>query len=286
MTRVAIYGLAIVVLFALSAAAADPVTFKSAIPQAGQRIRITVDEKSKSLTSFTIMGNTQNKEEAKTKTIVYVDEVLEIAANGGKPVKLKRTYEKAVASKDGVETKLPWDGKTIVIEKKNDKYTFTMDGEDASGDALKLLDAEFNKATKTDNQDFFMPKKPVQVGDSWKVDAADLLKVTEASGMVLDKDKATAKATLTKLYNKDKAQFGTTEFAFDAPVTGLGMKSPLVVQEGKMTIKSIDDGCFDGSTPVASRTTKVKVTLSGSVKGIDLKIEGDNTESRKIELLK
>jgi hypothetical protein len=286
MYRSIIGGLSVVMLLALSAAADDAVTIKAYIPKAGQRYKVTIDEKNNTKTTFTIMGNAQNKEEVKTKSVVYTEEVLENSGNGKQASKLKRTYEKAVIGKEGKDTKMALDGKTVVIEKKSGKYVFTEDGKELTGDALTILDTEFNKGDFKNKEDFFLPKDPVKVGESWKIDMTEIFKGFEASGMGFDKDKSTGKGTLLKVFNKDKAQFGTIELALGAPITSLGMKGGLTIQDGKMSIKSTGDVCIDGTSPEGSMSNKVKVSIDALVKGIDLKIESDGTESRKQELLK
>src|SRR5262245_2677591 len=142
------FGFALVGLFAVAAAGqdTDAVDIKIAYPKTGQRVKVTVEEKAATKTSFTIGGNTQSKDEVKTKSLVYIDDVIENPKNEKRPGKLKRTYEKAVVGVDGKSNSLPVEGKTVVIEKSGDKYSFTVDGQGVAGEALKLLEDEFNKS--------------------------------------------------------------------------------------------------------------------------------------------
>jgi hypothetical protein len=231
------------------------------------------------------MGKVQGKEEVKTKSLIFVDEVLETSNMSGMATKLKRTYEKAELGKDGKTTKLTLEGKTILIEKKGDKFAFTLDGESLSGDSLKLLDSEFNRPDKKDNQDFFFPKTPVKEGDTWKVDPSEMIKSVSDSGLILDKEKATAVSTLTKSYKKDQSQFGKMSFLFEAPVTSVGQKNQITIKEGVMKIKMVGDGCLDGSTPNGTLILTVKARIVGSVMGIDLNIDSDATETKSVELI-
>lgn len=272
-------------LLAAAANAEDAVAFKSFTPQTGQRIKVSNDEKNTTTSSFTIKGTKKDMEEVKTKTIVYIDEVLDNAAKTRPAAKIKRTYEKSVLTKDGKNIPFPLDGKTITIEKKGDKYVFTAAGEAVTGEGLKLLDNEFNRPTKSDSQDFYFPKKPVKTGDSWDVDALDIIKLVSDSGLNLDAEKATAKGTLKKTFTKGQSQYGSVDFVFEAPVTGIGPKSAVTIQSGKMTIKSSGESCIDGSLPASNMTTKIKLAISGTVQGIDLQIESNATENRTIELL-
>jgi hypothetical protein len=286
MCRSIIGGLAVVMLLALSAAADDAVIIKDFVPKTGQRFKVTIAEKNNAKTAFTIMGNAQNKEEMKTKSVVYTEEVLENSGNNKAANKLKRIYEKAVTGKDGKDTKMALDGKTIVIEKKGDKYAFTEDGNDLTGEARTILDSEFNNGDLKNKGDFFLPKNPVKVGESWKIYTADIQKMIAPSGGTLDKDKTTMKGTLIKVYKKDQEQFGIMELVLDSPITGLGPMTPLVIKDAKLTMKITADICINGSIPDGTMTNKYKSVINGTVMGIDLKIESDSTENRKQELLK
>jgi hypothetical protein len=285
MYRFTIIGV-MVALLALCAIGQEAITLKSAIPPVGQRVKMTVEGKNTTKTTFIIMGNVQNKKEVKTKSLIYVDEVLENPSNSSTPAKMKRTYEKAVIGKDGNTTKLPIEAKTVLIEKKGDKYVFTVDGETLTGESLKMLESEFNKVDTMDSQDFFLPKKPVKPGDTWKVDVADVVKSAGDSGLILDKEKATANATLTKAYKKDQAQFGIVDFKFEAPITSHRQKSPLIIQEGQTTLKAVVDCCLDGSSATGTRVANAKFKILGVAMGIDVQIESEGTETKTVEQLK
>ena len=281
------FGLALVGLFAVAAAAQDKdaVTIKVSYPQAGQRAKVTVEDKTTTKTTFTVGGNAQAKDDVKTKSLVYVDEIIENPKNEKKATKLKRTYEKAVLGKDGKDTQLPIEGKTVAIEKKDGKYSFTVDGAAVTGESLKLLEDEFNKPDQKDTREVMFPKAPVKPGDTWKIEPAELIKAIGSGGPTFDKDKVTASGTLVKAYKKDGKQYGVIDFVFDAPVTGFGEKSPLTVKDGKMTMKLIGEGCIDGSAPTGSSTTKISLGVTGTAQGIDLKVAVEGLETRTMEEL-
>src|SRR5689334_7951316 len=119
-----VFGFAGVIagLLVASAAGQDAIELKRALPKVGERVKVTVEEKNETKTTVNIKGMEQAKNEVKTKSLVYVDEVLEVADGAKKPSKLKRTYEKAVTGSDGTNTTLSLEGKTVVVEKKGDKY--------------------------------------------------------------------------------------------------------------------------------------------------------------------
>ncbi len=246
---------------------------------------MTIEDKTTTKTTFTVGGNEQSKDEVKTKSLVYIDEIIENPKNEKKATKLKRTYEKAVLGKGGNTTKLPVEGKTVSIEKKDGKYSFAVDGQALTGDALKLLEDEFNKPDQKDTREVMFPKMPVKPGDTWKIDSAEIVKAIGSSGPVFEKEKVAASGTLVKAYKKDGKQYGVIDFVFEAPITGFGEKSPLMVKEGKLTMKLSGEGCIDGTAPSGSSTTKISLGVTGTTQGIDLKIGVESVESRTTEEL-
>jgi hypothetical protein len=278
-------SLVCLILGVATAAGQDAVAIKSHIPQPGERVKVTVEEKTTTTVNFTVMGNTQNKEDVKTKAIVYLNEVLENADKGDRATKLKRTYEKAVLGQNGQDQTLPIQGKTVLIEKSGDKYTFTMDGAAVTGAALDLLNNEFNKEGKVPS-DYFLPKKPVKPGESWKIETTQLLKMLASSGLGMEENKATAAATLKKAFKKGAVEFGEIEVALEAPVSSFGPKGQFDVKDGKFSIKSSGEGCIDGSTPEGTMTTKINVIVNGAVMGVDMKVQITGTDKKTEEVLK
>lgn len=286
MTRLGL-GFAMIALAAAAAAAqdGDAVAIKVAYPRAGQRAKVTVEDRTSTKYDFTVMGKAQGKEEIKTKSLVYIDEIIENPKNEKKATKLKRTYEKAVLGRDGNSGKLPIEGKTIAIEKKDGKYQFALDGQPLTGDSLKLLEDEFNKSDQKDTRDVMFPKMPVKPGETWTIPSEEMLKAIGTSGPIFDKDKVAATGKLVKAYRKDGRQYGVMEFVFEGPLKGLGEKSPITVKDGKMTLTMTGDGCIDGSAATGSSVSKTALTMTGTTQGIELKIVVDGVEKRTMEEL-
>lgn len=186
--RQLIYSLPIFAFLTSTAAAEEAVAIKIAYPKEGQRAKVTVEDKTTTKSAFTIKGNLQSKEDVKTKSLVYIDVVIENAKNAKRTTKLKRTYEKAVIGTDGKLKSIPIEGKTVLIEKKGDKYSFTVDGKAVEGDALKLLEDEFNKPDQ-DVRDAMLPKKPIKPGETWKIDPEELVRALGKEGATFAKDK-------------------------------------------------------------------------------------------------
>lgn len=272
-------------LLAFSAAAQDAVTIKLAFPKEGQRAKISVEEKSTTKSVFTVGGMPMSKEEVKTKSLKYIDEIIENPKNSRRATKLKRTYEKAVVGIDGESKTLPIEGKTVLIEKTGGKYAFTIDGAAVAGDSLKLLQDEFNKPDDNDVRDVMFPKTPIKPGETWKIEPAVIIKAIGQDGPAFDKDKISAGGKLVKAYMKDGKQFGVMEFVFEGAITALGDKNPLTIKDAKMVMKFEGDGCIDGSMPTGRSTGKMTLGLTGTTIGIDVKVVVESAENRTMELL-
>jgi hypothetical protein len=272
-------------LLALTAAAQDAVTITIAYPKPGQRSRVIIEDKTTSKTIFTLGGKDQTKDEVKMKSLVYIDEIIENPKNAKRATKLTRTYDKAVQTIDGNAKKLSVEGKTVLIEKKGEKYTFTVDGKPVADDARRLLSDEFDRPEGKDVRDIMFPKMAVKPGESWKIDGDEMAKAIGDKGPTFARDKVSATGSLVKTYKQDGKQFGVIEFVFDAPITSLGPKNPVTIKDGTMSMKLTGDGCIDGTASTGKSSTKMSLTMSGSTQGIDLKVAVENTENRTVEPL-
>jgi hypothetical protein len=272
-------------ILSLTAGAQEAVTIKIASPQPGQRAKVTVESKTVSKTAFKVGGNVRTKDEVKTQSLIYVDEIIENPMNTKRPTKLNRTFEKAVIAKDGQKQNLPLEGKTVLIEKKGETYSFTVNGKGVTGDALRLLDEEFNRPGRGEVRDIMFPKKAVNPGEEWRVDGKELAKALGEQGPTFAEGGISASGRLTKAYKKDGKQFGVIEFNFAAPLTGLGPKNPVTVKDGKMTMKLTGDGCIDGTAATGKSNIRMALELTGSTMGVDLKVAVENTEDRTVEAL-
>ncbi|MGH7169373.1 MAG: hypothetical protein ACRELG_03745 [Gemmataceae bacterium] len=201
------------------------------------------------------------KEEKNSKTTIEEYKETILAKETGKRVtQLRRVYSRAVVKADGKEKTLPYEGKTLLIEKKGDKYHFTIEnGEELKGEDAKSLDCTFNTPNGHENDDeelekALLPKKPVAVNETWKIEPAEVLKyLWKGSEPVfpLDESKATAQGKLLRAYKKDGRQYGVFDIDFSAPIKGdfsLGKDEKAPFEEGsKMGIRFKVDCCIDGT---------------------------------------
>jgi hypothetical protein len=283
---IAVVGLGLAL--SLTARAQDgPVTIKLKKLGPGESSRETKSEKGTTKITISVGGMDQVKTEEGVGKFAYTEEVIERPAGANRPTKLKRTYETAEVTKNGEKESVGLAGKTVLIEKKGDKYAFSADGKELTGKAAELLGKEFNKPDTP--EEVFLPKKPVKVGESWKLNVADVTKELAAEGMTIDPAKSTVTAKLTKAYDKGGRKFGVIEVRMDLAITkvaGGGTEIPL--KDGsKLTVELAIDACIDGTQDTGSAKTTMKGDLTGEVMGVAVKIalvatsEGSSVEVTK-----
>lgn len=246
-----------------------PVTIKVKQPGPGDRVKETKTENATQKTSF--MGMAM---ETKVGTkFVYTEEVIERPAGAKRATKLKRTYETAEMTKDGDKVDLGLVGKTVLIEKKGDGYDVTVDGKEVSGQAGDILKKEFAKEKQVNDEDL-LPKEPVKVGGTWKIDLGPLAK-DAADELAIDTEKSSATGKLTKVYDKGGHKFGVVEITLDLAVTKAGSGGQaLELKDGsKVQVTAVLDACIDGSKGDVTGKTTMTGTLAGTVMGNDVKIE-------------
>src|SRR5262249_28780005 len=77
------------------------------------------------------------------ETFIYRETLLEEAE--GRPVRLRREYEKAQTKKGRKAVDLPFQGKAVRIERRDGRYRFFVEGgRELLGDAAAPLNREFN----------------------------------------------------------------------------------------------------------------------------------------------
>lgn len=186
---------------------------------------------------------------------LFEETILEGEA-GKRPTRLVRRYEQAVTRKDGHETILPFEWKTVTIEKKDDKYRYAgEDGKDLTGDSARTLDEEFAKAPSAwDDHELLLPKKPVRVNETWTIAVEPFVKDAEEHKLKVDAGKSTATGKLVKVYDKDGRRFGVLELHFELCLANAAEENaaPLIAD---ITL----DICIDGTSGDFLRTEKLRI---------------------------
>jgi hypothetical protein len=233
-----------------------------------------VEKMEKSTQEVKIEDNNNNllkeQTEKKADVSVYKQTILERKGDQ-RATRLTRKYEKATITKDGETTKLPYEGKTVLIEKKGDRYVFRIEGdEELTGEAAKELDKEFNKKGELDEkalEKLLLPGKAVKVGEEWKLDVATISKAFQGEGqleLLPEKTKGTGK--LLRAYRKRERQFGVLSLRLDLALKSVTQGGNKIVLQpnSKLTMEFTIDACIDGSSATASGNWRV----SGNIEAL------------------
>ena len=124
-----------------------------------------------------------------------------------------------------------------MIELKDGSSVFSIDGKELSaeeaGELAKNFDAK--KPTDEDMDKMLLPTELVAVGQAWKIDAKEMVKLfgeEEKVAKMLDASKAKGSGKLVKAYKKDGHQFGSIEYKIEVPLKALEGVHPC--REGSM----------------------------------------------------
>jgi len=237
-----------------------------------------------------------DQKEKTSKTNIYKETILEKKEGDDKSTSVKRAYEKARnVPKDGKEETRVYEGKTVLIDKKGDKYEFIIEGgEEITGKDAEDLDKAFNKKGPSDEEveKYILPGKAVKVGESWKLDVdkmlKELMKDEKETVMAFDSAKTEGSGKLLEVYEKNGHKFGKMTFTISATLkefsTG-GMK--FKVRDGsKMALNIEIDVCIDGSDGSGVLKTEMKMTLNADVstpdgKEINMLVDNKSTMTQK-----
>jgi hypothetical protein len=280
-------------LVSASASAQDSYTIQLHEPGPGECARVEKTEKTSGATRL-VDGQGKvvvNHQEDTVTRVVYEETVLE--KNGdARPSRLRRRYEKAETATGGRSHDLVYAGKTVLIEKKDGKYRFTLDNEALKPEDAKLLEQEFNGDTDPAAfERLLLPGKPVAVGKAWQVNLGPLLKEFERGSKVeAVAAKATGAGTLEKVYEKGGHRFGKLTIDVQMPLKALGEgKQRVDVQAGsKASFDVLMDVCIDGQHQggAVRGTFKLNadaaVTLpEGGAGKLTVRVEAVTEETRK-----
>jgi hypothetical protein len=210
-----------------------------------------------------------DQKESKVQSYAFRETILERPDPKKRATKLKREYTKAeVKTKDRAQT-LPYQGKTVLIEKGRDgKYRFRIEGgKELTGEEATYLEEEFNRGRgDLDMQKLMLPGKPVAVGEVWKIAPTDLLKAWELEqhGLIVDTARTTASGKLLEVQTRNGRQFGKLEFLLEVPLKELSVgNEKAAFQAGsRMTMQLIGETCIDGT--VGGGAARATTTMTGT----------------------
>lgn len=250
-------------------------TIKVKEPGKGETVLV---ERSEVITNSTRVEDAVGKalQDDTTKGVMsatYKETILEQEGKK-RPTRLRREYAKAQLKMGDKTIDLPYNGKTILIEKQKDnKYHFKVEnGPELTGPDVEPLDKEFNTGGAEDTFDLekhLLPKAAVRINDTWKLDMAALAKDFSSNTQVeVDAPKAAGTGQLKKVYQKEGRSFGELHFLIDMP-----LKSVPGDQGKKLELKpgskaSLDvtlDVCIDGTSVAGSMKGKMKMNFQAAV---------------------
>lgn len=273
------------------AAPAQEYTIKLAKPTAGEQFQVKTDNATD--VEFKLLDSNgtavMDKTEHKLHTFIFRETVVETGP-GGEPVRVKRTYKKAQRTKDDDRRTFPFQGETVLIEKKDGAFAFQIiDGEAVEGEDAKELSEEFNKGGAQKMLKAFAPRKAVKLDEPWKFDVAQIAKDFGKDGKIeIDAAKSTGVGKLVKVYQENGKQFGVIELTITLPVSHISHednKKP--AKEGsKIVIKLEADRCIDGGIAESQLTTTFEGDIRGPINAnnmdfdLEVTIRGKSEERR------
>ena len=206
---------------------AQPVTIK--LKERGEGEAALVRRNAATTTAVTVtdaMGQVLVDQKQRITEIDEYKETVHKRAAGKSATKLEREYTKVQNGKDDEFTNGPLQGKTVIIEKKGDKYVFTYkDGATVEDKAAAGLIKDFSKKTDKNSEleRLVLPANAVKTGESWKIDMPKVAGELAKEGvMEVDADKSTGQGTLVKTYKKNGLQFGEMKFKMEMPIVTVG----------------------------------------------------------------
>jgi hypothetical protein len=226
------------------------------------------------------------------KTEIEESEYAEKVLAGGdeRPEKYTRTYAKALKGDPANVVKQFQQGKTILFERKGDKYLATVDGvmpKDPEGiKALQDL-AKLASDSKDPFGKVMLPREAVAVGGTWTVPGKQVL-ANLPEFKDTDPDTIKTQGKLVKVYKKDGQQWGTLEFTIDLPLKNLGpglVLSKAIPLQFKGTMDAVIDGSSTAATITGSATVKgsSEFTQNNMTFTLDLTLDGEFRMQRSAE---
>jgi len=264
MFRVILFAVAAVGLLAASPALAEDYTLKLYKSKKGDKTEHENTEKTVTTVKLSNAGVDKKDEIPSGKKETFTEEILEKKDGDKKATKLTRTYTVAEKTAKGMTVKESVSGKTVLIEKKGDKYELSVAGKALTESDAPDLFRKFNKKDDGPQNDDLLPTEPVKVGGSWKLPADKTEKLIKSLGedkMKFDPKKSLIEGKLLKAYKKDGAQFGVLEFTITVSLTDIDLNGQMfkTSADSKLVMKGTIDTCIDGT--VEFEDGKMEVAL-------------------------
>jgi hypothetical protein len=263
----------------LALAAEDAYVLKLYRAKTGDVVENKQEETGKLNVSFTIGGMEKKDNISNSKKIVFTEEILAKKAEDKHATKLRRTYSVHETTENGETTKASFVGKPILIERKADGYSITVNGKPLPEDEAPELYKKFDSTRddEPENSDF-LPEKAVKVGESWTVPKEKSTKMFESLNqdkMKVDTKKSSIQGKLLKTYEKDGARFGVLEIKFQMFITAmdLGGQELDTTKASVMTVVGTVDTCIDGSVLYEKSKMNVDINVTAEIPNGSISIQ-------------
>jgi hypothetical protein len=179
----------------------------------------------------------------------YRETLLQIDPATRQPLRFRRECERATLEVNGKGSVLPFHGKSFVVERGAAGCRVQFEGTTPPAEFVRELEQGFGRKPDADPLQGMLPRKAVQVGETWTFDPRALLIAWPKPPQVrVDHAKATGTGKLARVYRQGERLFGVLEFQVEAPVVGVEWGSRHAEpQEGtRLAVRLTVDGCIDG----------------------------------------
>src|SRR5262245_35924116 len=218
----------------------------------------------------------EDNQQAKVTTFKFRETMLERAPSDKDATRLRRHYETAQVKEAGEPMSLPLEGKTVLIEKLDDKCRFRFEEgrELTPAESEELTDEFQNSAKPRLDLDELVSRETVLLGETYKINPKLLVKVfTPLVGpKTINEFQPKGEWKLVRAYRKDDRQYGALELRITLPLQELTSfiktktKQPgekLFMRPGAaLRILMTVEGCIDAGT--VDLTTKTNMFLDGA----------------------
>ena len=196
-----------------------------------------------------------------------------------RPTKTLRGYGEARLTIMGETTVLPVEGKRVRVDRKGDKYGYTIDGvKEGGGKHDGLIRAELEDSL---SMSAFLPSKPVKLKESYRFDGKPLARYLagRVGEVEFDLSKLDGIGRLTEVSEKDGKPFAKLLTYLEIPIKSLSSDGKkFVMRKGdKMVVQVNFDICMDGSAHVGT----VKVVPYISINTV-LDVEGQKVTVKMV----
>lgn len=257
-------------------AAEDRYTIRLHEPSAGDTCRIEKDETLVEKVHYRdMLGRTlAERNHAAGEVSIYAETVLAREAN--QPAsRLRRTYQKAWTREGGRLKPLVYDGRTVLIERKQGKYSYFLTGRgELTAAEANFLEREFNGRDERFGLRHLMPADPVRPGNyPWAVDMAPLVQdLGRTRKLVADPLRAKGSGQLQRVWRGgDGRLLGEFRFQLEMPMSAVKLgRNRVALQPGGKAVSDMTlELCIDGSAFHLTQRSTTRIAATGPFQSAD-----------------